>query len=276
MPRDALEDIEIRLLLEAVKLRYGHDFTAYSPVSLKRRLRHWLSESDYDNFSQAQAAILRHAAEFDGLLSSITVNVSEMFRQPPMFRALRQHVLPFLRTFPHVKIWVAGCATGEEAYSLAILLHEEGLAPRCRIYATDLNERVLQEARAGIFPLDRVRRYTRNYLESGGRGDFSDYYSARYEHAIFAAHLRRNMVFAAHSLVSDGEFGEMHLILCCNVLIYFTAPLADRVVKLFTGCLRPGGYLALGARESLNHRSCRADYSEVESGLALYRRAYEA
>lgn len=274
MPPEKVEDIEMNLLLEGVMRRYGHDFRDYAPASLKRRLRQWLAESRFENFSDAQAHVLRDDEAFDGFLRGITVNVSEMFRDPQLFRALRKHAVPFLRTFPYPKLWVAGCATGEEVYSLAILLHEEGLGQRCRIYATDINEKVLQQAREGIFSLDQLRRYTQNYQKSGGTRDFSDYYTARYGNAILAPHLKQSVVFAAHNLVTDSAFGEMNLILCRNVLIYFTRPLIDRVLLLFDGCLHGGGYLALGQRESLDRRAIAEHYSETEAGLPLYRNNY--
>lgn len=272
MPRRSPEEIEMQLLLEGVMQRYGQDFRDYAPASLKRRLQGWLADSGFDGFSQAQAVVLRDAAVADSLLRGLTVNVSELFRDPPLFRALREHVIPALRTRRHARLWVAGCAGGEEVYSLAILLHEAGLLKRCRLYATDINEQVLQQAREGIFPIARMPAATRNYRLAGGQRDFADYYTARYEHALIAPQLKENVVFAAHNLIDDAAFAEMDLTLCRNVLIYFKPGLVERVLVKLDAGLNKGGYLGLGEKESLEHRGIARQYLEVAQGVALYRK----
>lgn len=274
MEPDELFDIEMRLLLHGVRQVYGHDFTDYSEASIKRRITQWFATSGYGTLSEAQAAILRNREAFDSLLRGITVNVSEMFRDPAFFRALREEIVPHLKTYPFVKIWHAGCSSGEEAYSLAILLEEEGMKGRFRMYVTDINNEVLQNAREGIFPLKEMQKYTRNYQAAGGKGAFSDYYLARYEHAIMIQSLRDQIVFASHNLAVDADFGEMHLILCRNVLIYFKPTLKERVLRLFDTCLIPGGFLCLGLKESLDGRRIASRYAETVERMRIYRKSY--
>lgn len=272
--QEELFDIEIGLLLTGVRQVYGYDFTDYSEASIKRRIAQWFASSGYPSLSAAQGAVLRDREVFGSLLRGITVNVSEMFRDPAFFKALREHVVPHLKTYPFVKVWHAGCASGEEAYSLAILLEEEGLKGRFRMYATDINDEVLQNARDGIFPLKEMQRYTRNYQMAGGMGAFSDYYSARYDHAIMMKSLRDRIVFASHNLAVDSDFGEMHLILCRNVLIYFKPALKERVLGLFDTCLVPGAFLCLGLKEALSGRGIEARYAEVVPRMRIYRKSY--
>lgn len=274
MDDEELFDIEIRLLLHGVRQVYGYDFTDYSEASIKRRITQWFASSGYQSLSIAQSVILRDREAFDSLLRGITVNVSEMFRDPAFFRALREHVVPHLKTYPFIKIWHAGCASGEEAYSLAILLEEEGLQGRFRMYATDINNEVLQKAQEGIYPLKDMQRYTRNYQSAGGKGTFSDYYSARYDHAIMMKSLRDRIVFASHNLAVDADFGEMHLILCRNVLIYFKPTLKERVLRLFDTCLVPGGFLCLGLKETLEGRRIASRYAETVPRMRIYRKKY--
>lgn len=274
MDAEELFDIEMRLLLHGVNQVYGYDFTDYSEASIKRRITQWLASTGYGNLSHAQSVVLRDRESFESLLRGITVNVSEMFRDPAFFRALREQVVPHLKTYPFVKIWHAGCASGEEAYSLAILLEEEGLKGRFRMYATDINSEVLQKAQEGIYPLKEMQRYTRNYQATGGKGSFSDYYSARYDHAIMMKSLRDQIVFASHNLAVDADFGEMHLILCRNVLIYFKPTLKERVLRLFDTCLLPGGFLCLGLKETLEGRRISSGYSEVAQRMRIYRKSY--
>lgn len=274
MDNDELFDIEIRLLLNGVRQVYGYDFTDYSEASIKRRITQWFASSGYDNLSFAQSVVLRDREAFDSLIRGITVNVSEMFRDPAFFKALREEVVPHLKTYPFVKIWHAGCASGEEAYSLAILLEEEGLNERFRMYATDINNEVLQKAQEGIYPLKDMQRYTRNYQSAGGKGTFSDYYSARYDHAIMMKSLRDRIVFASHNLAVDADFGEMHLILCRNVLIYFKPTLKERVLRLFDACLVPGGFLCLGLKETLDGRRIASRYAEKVPRMRIYRKNY--
>ncbi|MDD5284241.1 MAG: protein-glutamate O-methyltransferase CheR [Desulfuromonadaceae bacterium] len=274
MTDDELTALEIKLLMEGVAQVYGYDFREYAEASLNRRLIQWLSGSGFATISLAQSQLLRDRTLFDSLLRGITVNVSEMFRDPTFFKAVRDHVAPHLKTYPFVKIWHAGCATGEEAYSMAILLNEEGLKGRFRIYATDINEEVLRKAQEGIYQLQEMQHYTRNYQLAGGTGSFSDYYTARYDHAIFDASLRENIVFAAHNLAVDADFGEMNLILCRNVMIYFKQPLKERVLGLFDSSLVPGGFLCLGTKESLYQRKISDRYESILPRMQIYRKRY--
>ncbi|MCV2356847.1 protein-glutamate O-methyltransferase CheR [Paucibacter sp. B2R-40] len=274
MKPDQVEEVEVQLLLEGIFRVWGHDFRDYAPASLRRRLRLWLQDNAYTSISQAQGEVLREPELWDSLLRSLTVNVSAMFRDPQFFAALRSQVLPLLKTYAFSKIWVAGCASGEEAYSLAILLHEEGLSGRCQIYATDINEAVLQTARTGIYSLEKIRGFTAAYQSAGGRAAFSDYYTARYDNALMAPHLGENIVFAAHNLSTDGAFGEMHLVLCRNVMIYFNTTLSERVLTLFDDCLPAGCFLALGQKESLHLRSLKPRYKALQRDISLYQKLY--
>ena len=274
MDPSALEDLEVRLLLQALGQVYGHDFTDYAESSLKRRLRHWLAGSSYATFSHAQAAVLRDRAVFDSLLQGITVNFTEMFRDPPFFLALKEKVIPFLQTYPFVNIWHAGCSTGEEAYSMAILMHEAGMHGRYRLYATDINEAVLERAKAGIYPLKAMQGFTRNYQRGGGNAEFANYYTARYDGAIFSAALRENLVFAPHNLVTDSGIGAMHMVLCRNVMIYFKPVLKERCLGLFDASLAPGGFLCLGMKERMDGRALGGAYERFAANLSIYRKRY--
>jgi len=274
MNSSTLIDLEIKLLLEGVYQVYGYDFRDYSEASLRRRLLHWLSDSGFETLSQAQSVLLRNRALFDTLLRGITVNVSEMFRDATFFKAIREQVVPHLKTYPFVKIWHAGCSTGEEAYSMAILLLEEGMQGRFRIYATDINDAVIRSAQEGIYPLKVLQNFTRNYQRSGGTGSFSDYYTARYDYAILSPSLRENIVFAAHNLTADAAFGEMNLILCRNVMIYFKPLLKEQVLELFDSSLVPGGFLCVGSKESLDNRKISSRYEEIMTRTQIYRKRY--
>ncbi|MBI4984703.1 MAG: protein-glutamate O-methyltransferase CheR [Rhodocyclales bacterium] len=269
-----VEDVEIRLLLEGVQQVYGYDFRDYAAASIKRRLTQWLAESGFDTFSQAQSRLLRDPELFFSLLQGITVNVTEMFRDPSFFKALREQVVPFLKTYPFVKIWHAGCASGEEAYSMAILLNEEGMAGRYRMYATDIDEAVLQKAAAGVMPMAEMQKYTRNYQKAGGKASFADYYTARYDRAILSADLKQSIVFAPHNLAADAEFGEMNMVLCRNVMIYFKPALKERCLDLFDNSLLSGGFLCLGLKETLEKRKMSARYDELVAGTRIYRKRY--
>ena len=274
MKPSELIDLEIKLLMEGVFQVYGYDFRDYAEASLRRRLRQWLSGSGFETLSLAQSQLLRDPALFNNLLRGITVNVSEMFRDPAFFKALREQVVPYLKTYPFVKIWHAGCASGEEAYSMAILLLEEGLKGRFRIYATDIDGEVIRKAQEGIYPLQELQRFTRNYQLAGGSCSFSDYYTARYDRAILSPALRDNLVFATHNLAVDADFGEMNLILCRNVMIYFNPVLKNRVLGLFHNSLAPGGFLCLGSKESLEHRQIATLYDEIQPRTQIYRKKY--
>jgi chemotaxis protein methyltransferase CheR len=270
-----IEDVEIKLLLEGIFQVYGYDFREYAEASLRRRLTQWLQKSGFGCLSEAQARVLRDREMFTSLLEGVTVNVSEMFRDPQFFKAVRENVVPYLKTYPFVKIWVAGCAAGEEAYSMAMLLHEEGLEGHCRIYATDINQKVLQQAKEGIYPLERMQRFTQNYQKAGGMRTFADYYTARYDHAILTQKLRDAIVFASHNLIVDAGLGEMHMILCRNLLIYFQPTLKERVLGLFDANLCSGGFLCLGLKETLSGRTLASRYKETVHRMRIYKKEYE-
>ncbi len=274
MTPSEIEAIEVRLLLEGVVQVYGYDFRDYAEASLRRRLASWLQKSGFGSLSEAQGRVLRDREAFRGLLEGITVNVSEMFRDALFFKAVREEVVPHLKTYPFIKIWVAGCAAGEEAYSLAILLGEEGLEGHFRIYATDINEKVLQQAEEGVYPLEKMRQFTQSYQKAGGKKDFSDYYTARYDRAILSQKLKNPIVFASHNLTVDAGLGEMQMILCRNLLIYFKPVLKDRVLGLFDGSLSNGGFLCLGLKEALSGRGISGRYRELVHGMRIYRKQY--
>ena len=266
------EAIEVQLLLEAVHRRYGFDFRDYAYSSIQRRIWNSVRAEELQSVSELQGKLLRDPACMERFLLSVTVNVTSMFRDPGFYRAFRARVVPHLRAYPFVRIWHVGCSTGEEVYSMAILLHEEGLFPRCRIYATDMNEEVVARAKAGIFPPDSVQEYTRNYFQAGGTVSFSDYYTARYEGVIFQRFLGENIVFAQHNLVTDSSFNEFHVILCRNVLIYFNDALSTRVHRLLYDSLAPSGFLGLGGQESIRFTPHEACYEELDRTERLYQR----
>jgi chemotaxis protein methyltransferase CheR len=269
-----LDEVEMDLLLEGVARVYGYDFRGYARGSLKRRMQQWLGKFRFASFGAAQVELLRDPALFEELKRGITVNVSEMFRDPAVFRELREQVVPHLKTYPFVKIWHAGCSGGEEAYSMAILLEEEGLKGRFRIYATDLNDQLLHRGREGIFSLKEMELFESNYRDSGGRGSLSDYYFASYNHALLAPALRESIVFAPHNLAADGVFGEMQLVLCRNVLIYFGDRLKERALQLLDSSLAPGCFLCLGTKESLAGRPLSGNYQEIAPGSRIFRKGY--
>jgi chemotaxis protein methyltransferase CheR len=252
---DSNFDIELQLLIDAIFLKYHFDFRGYSTASLKRRLRAALVRFNCQTLSQLQDRVLHDAASFPMLLDFLTVPVSEMFRDPSYFRSLRETVVPLLRTYPSLKVWVAGCSTGEEVYSLAILLREEGLLQRTLIYATDINPQTLQKAEAGVYELQRIAGFTDNHRRSGARSSLSDYYTAGYDRAVFDKSLRQNIVFTDHSLATDSVFAEVQLVSCRNVLIYFNRELQDRAVGLFRDALCRRGFLGIGSKESLRFSS---------------------
>ncbi|MES2634248.1 MAG: CheR family methyltransferase [Pseudomonadota bacterium] len=265
-------DIELRLLIEAIFLRYSHDFRDYSVASLKRRVLHAQTQLDYPSISSMQERILRDADAFGQLMQYLTVPVSDMFRDPAYFLALRRIVVPVLRTYPSIKVWVAGCSTGEEVYSLAILLREEGLLDRTILYATDINPVSLDKARQGVLPLDRVSNYTANYQKGGGLRSLSDYYTAAYGGALFDKSLRDNITFADHSLATDSVFSETQFISCRNVLIYFNRKLQDRALGLFHESLSHRGFLGLGSKETLEFSAWRNKFEPASRPDRIYRK----
>jgi chemotaxis protein methyltransferase CheR len=269
---EELEDLELQLLLEGVFRRYGFDFREYAPASLRRRVWRRVHAEGLGTISGLTEKLLHDEATMERLLLDLSVNVTAMFRDPTFYVAFRQKVVPFLRTHPFTRIWVAGGSTGEEVYSLAILLQEEGVYERARIYATDINESVLDRARGGVFPLEKMREYTQNYIRAGGARAFSEYYVAAYDGAQFQRSLIENVVFAQHNLVSDRSFNEFHVIVCRNVMIYFEKKLQDRVHGLFYESLPTFGILALGHKESIRFSPFEDRYEELDSGEKLYRK----
>lgn len=262
-----VEDIEIELLLEAIYRRYHYDFRHYARASIKRRLLQARGQLGFESISAMQERLLHDEAMLPRLLNYLTVQVSEMFRDPSYFRALRDKVIPHLKTYPSLKVWVAGCSHGEELYSLAILFREEGLDSRTIFYATDINPEALKAAEAGVYPLADIRKFTENHQKSGARSSLSDYYTADYGRALFDKSLRAQVVFSDHSLVTDAVFAEVHLISCRNVLIYFDRALQDRALGLFRDSLTRKGFLGLGSKESLrfsSHGDAFADFVREE------------
>jgi chemotaxis protein methyltransferase CheR len=267
-----LESLEIELLLEAVHRRYGFDFRQYARASLKRRLYRRLAVERLATLSELQAKLLHEPTCMERLLLDLSINVTSMFRDPSFYVSFREKVAPALHTYPFTRIWCAGCSTGEEVYSLAILLQEEGLYDRTRIYATDINENVLATAKEGVFPLEKMQQYTQNYVRSGGTRDFSGYYVAAYDGARFSRSLVDNVVFAQHNLATDRGFNEFTVILCRNVMIYFDPVLQDRVHSLFYDSLENFGVLVLGHKESLNFSRFAERYEALDSDERIYRR----
>ena len=270
--KGSIEDLEVELLLEAIRRRYGHDFRHYSRPSLSRRLEQAMTRMGCSDLSSLQGRVLRDASLFSTLLQTITVGTSEMFRDPDYFLALREQVLPVLRTYPSRKVWVAGCSTGEEVYSLCILLEESGLLDRTIVYATDINPASLLKASRGIFPIADMAKNTQNYQRAGGKRSFSSYYTVDYDSALFDRRLARNVVFSDHDLATDAMFAEVQLVSCRNVLIYFDRPLQDRAISLFCDCLSPRGFLGLGSYETLRASPHDAAFEPVAPTERLFRK----
>lgn len=266
------EDIELQLLLEAIYQRYGYDFRSYSRASLQRRVEQHLLLKQCRHTGELIHNILHKGEAFAALLSDLTINVTEMFRDPDFYRAFREKVVPVLKTHPFLKIWHAGCATGEEIYSMAILLKEEGLYDRCQIYATDIDKEVLEKAKKGIYSVADLRKYTENYQKAGGKAAMSDYYTAKYDNVILDPRLKKNVIFADHDLATDQVFGEMQVIFCRNVMIYFNGELQKRVFQLFHDSLDIGGTLCLGSKESLRCASCASDFDIIDKAQRIYRK----
>jgi chemotaxis protein methyltransferase CheR len=272
MAADGVEDIEIHLLLEALFRRYHYDFRHYAQTSIKRRLRQARQQLGFASFSALQEAVLHDAAMLGRLLDFLTVQVSEMFRDPSYFRAIREMVAPHLRTYPSLKVWIAGCSSGEELHSFAILFREEGLFDRTLFYATDINPAALEAAAAGVYAMDRIKAFTENHQQSGGRSSLSDYYTAAYGRAAFDKALRSRVVFSDHSLVTDAVFAEVQLISCRNVLIYFDRALQDRTIGLFHDALARKGFLGLGSKETLRFSKHAAGFTDFVREEKIYQR----
>ena len=266
------EDIEIRLLLEAIFRRYHYDFRGYAMASVKRRLIQAREHFHCQTFSALQDLILHDPGMMTAMLPYLTVQVSELFRDPLYFKAIREKVVPHLKTYPSLKVWIAGCSTGEELYSFAILFREEGLFDRTMFYATDINHDALKKAEAGVYSLDRIKLFTENHRLSGGRGSLSDYYNAAYGAASFDKSLRKNVVFSDHSLATDAVFAETQLVSCRNVLIYFDRDLQDRAISLFKGSLARKGFLGLGSKETLRFSSSVDAFSEFAHDERIYQK----
>lgn len=269
---DEITDTELTEIITLIRAVYGYDFQGYARTSLRRRVRRCLMGAGLQTAAEMRERLLSEPQFFAWFLQNLTVNVTEMFRDPGFFRTVREYLLPQLATYPTIRIWHAGCSTGEEVFSMAILMHEAGLLNRTRLYATDLNPANLERARSGIVHLQEMKNYTANYLKSGGSQDFSSYYTALYQHALIRKELRTNIVFSQHNLVTDRVFNEFQLIVCRNVLIYFNRELQRRVIRLFHDSLVPRGYLALGTKESLLYTDQQGYFEDICKKEKIYRR----
>ncbi|WP_166242018.1 CheR family methyltransferase [Paenibacillus turpanensis] len=272
---EALIKIEIDLLLEGVYRHYGYDFRNYSFGSIKRRTLHRVQAERLPTVSALQELVLHNPDAMHRLINDFSVTVTEMFRDDDFFRAFREKVVPNLRNLPQIRIWHAGCSTGEEVYSMAILLHEEGLYDKTRLYATDINAEALNKAESGLFPLQKMQLYTKNYLQSGGKRAFSEYYSVRNEVVRFQPYLSDNMVFFQHNLATDHSFNEFHVVICRNVLIYFNDVLQQRVLKLFDESLHRSGFLGLGSKEGMTYKLKRNRFTEYDAKCNIFRKTDE-
>jgi len=266
------EKLEIDMLLNGIHSRYGYDFAHYSRASLKRRLERALAQTKLTRFSELLDLLFHSEKSFDEFLKIMSITVTEMFRDPQFYQAIRKHVVPLLKTYPFIKVWHAGCATGEEVYSMALLLHEEGFLDRARIYATDFNKHALDAAANGVYSARQMAVYAANYQSAGGKGYFPDYYSDGYERAKFKDFLKEHITFSYHNLVTDGVFGEMNVICCRNVLIYFDKTLQDQVLGKFSASLRHGGFLCLGKGETLNSTAIKPLFAAVDKTQRIYQK----
>ena len=264
------EEIEIELLVEAINRKYGYDFRNYAKASLRRRIMHRFAIEDFANISEMQHRVLNDEKLLEKLLLDLSINTTEMFRDPLFYRALRTEIFPLLKQYPSIKIWHAGCSTGEEVYSTAILMKEEGLYDRATVYATDFNEVVLKKAKEGIFPIDTMKKFTSNYQDAGGREEFSKYYISKGRAVIMNGALKENIVFADHNLVTDSVFGEMNLIMCRNVFIYFNNKLQDHVIRLFRDSLAQRGILCLGSRETIDFSKYAGSFRALVKEEKIY------
>jgi len=271
-PARSVEDIELELLLEGMFRQYGFDFRNYALSSLRRRVSNFMRQESVGTISLLQDRILHDHLWLERFLYALSVNVSAMFRDPHFYRTFRKEVVPLLRTYPFIRIWLAGVSMGEEVYSLSILLQEEGIYDRCRIYATDINDAVLKKAKEGIYPIELMQTYTNNYIKAGGIQAFSDYYTAAYDRVILKSSLRENVLFAQHNLASDSSFNEFQVILCRNVMIYFNSQLQAHVHHLLHESLVMFGVLGMGAKETLKFSPHEHEYEEIDHASRLYRR----
>jgi chemotaxis protein methyltransferase CheR len=272
MKPSQIENIEVDLLLDAVYRRWGYDFRSYARASIERRVRQFLSSTGCKTISEMIDGVLHDKDFLSRLVQYFSISVTEIFRDPFVYRTIRTEVVPILRTWPHVKIWHAGCATGEEVYSLAIVFKEEGIYDRATIYATDFNDSILKTAREGVYQMEKMQEATRNYQQAGGKASFSEYYHARYNAAAMDGSLKERITFANHNLVTDGVFSEMHLVFCRNVLIYFNRKLQNRALRLFTESLVHGGYLCLGTKEDLRFTEVNDQYEAVDRKARIYKK----
>lgn len=269
--KEDISNAEFLDIVHILRLQYGYDFTGYAQASLKRRILRFMGHARLSSIFELKYQLLNDAAFFHRMVQYITVNVTEMFRDPQFYRTLREQILPKLAAYPNIKIWHAGCSTGEEVFSMAILLEEAGLLSRTRIYATDLNPANLEKASMGILPLDNMKDYTYNYIQSGGLGEFSSYYTARYDNVLIKKELRSHITFFQHNLVTDKVFNEFQLICCRNVFIYFNRELQNHVLQLFYDSLSPRGYLAMGIKESMRFADIQSKFETVHTQHKIYR-----
>jgi chemotaxis protein methyltransferase CheR len=265
---------EILLLLEAVYQKYGYDFRQYSQAHIRRRIKNRMAMSGLEDIFQMQSKILNDEIFAANFLQDLSITVTEMFRDPGFYRSLRENVIPILKTYPFIKIWHAGCSTGEEAYSMAIIMQEEGLYDRTTIYATDFNQQVLNKAKEGIFSNAMIKEYTTNYQLSGGIESFSSYYTSNYDNVIMNQSLKKNIVWANHNLVTDSVFAEVHMVLCRNVLIYFDKNLQNMVQKIFYNSLINGGVLCLGSKESIQFTDLHDKYTDLDKKQRIFKKKY--
>lgn len=272
---DEVEEIEVDLLLEAIFRKYGFDFRNYARSSINRRIWQRIQSEKLKTISGLQERILHNPIVMEKLFYDLSINVTSMFRDPTFFNAFRTKIIPILRDYPYIRIWHAGCSSGEEVYSMAILLHEEGIYKKARIYATDMNERLLERAKKGEFSLNKMKEYTKNYHSAGGKKEFSEYYTAQCDNVVFHSFLKENMIFAPHNLATDHSFNEFHVIICRNVLIYFDESLQHRVHQLFFDSLSSHGFLGLGSKESITFTTFADHYEEVDSMEKIYRKIKE-
>jgi len=272
MKKNEIEQLEVDLLLEGLHRRYGYDFRSYARASIDRRVRQFLLKKQIPHISELIPLTIHDEAIFSELIQYFSISVTEMFRDPFVYRVLRETAVPFLKTFPFVKVWNAGCATGEEVYSLAVVLEETGLSERTTIFGTDFNDEALETAKQGIYPTKAIKEYTRNYQGAGGTRSFSEYYHAGYDSASMGASLKEMITFANHNLAVDNVFGEMHLVFCRNVLIYFNRELQNRALRLFTESLVRGGFLVLGTKETLQFSDVADEYEVVDRAARIYKK----